>query len=353
MIRLGGVLVVAVAFIASSTLYAEERMLEKRLTEAFEAEELKGLHSVFILHKGEILVETYFPGLDQRWGLDIGVIDHNATRLHDLRSVTKSITGLLYGIALSEGMVPDLDAPLVDQFPEYTDLPDMPKRRKILVRHALSMTMGVEWDESAPYNSTRNSEIAMEYSEDRNRYALEQRIINEPGTHWTYSGGATTLIGTLISRGTGMPLEVFARQKLFDPLGIENYEWVKGRDGTVAGSSGLRMTTHDLAKIGQVMMNHGMWQGKQIVSAEWVEESITPRINIPDGLRYGYFWWLAGEGAPPYWYAGFGNGGQRLMMNPNNQMVAVIYAGNYNKPDAWKLPVKVLVDFVLPEIGAR
>lgn len=336
-----------------SAALAQDNDLTQKIKESFAQGELKGLHSVLIVHGGETLAEVYFPGFDQRQGLDIGRIDHSATSLHDVRSITKSVTGLLYGIALSEGLVPGVDEPLMAQFPAYPDLIADPARKDILVRHALTMTMGLKWDETAPYTSTRNSEIAMAYAPDRQRYALEQPILYPPGTHWTYSGGAASLIGALIVRGAGVPLDVYAKQKLFDPLGITDFEWQKLSNGKTGASSGLRLTTHDLAKIGRLMIDKGVWQGNQIVPAEWIEQSLTPSIMTSLNLRYGFLWWLANDGTPPDWFAGFGNGGQRLTVNPGRDMVVVIYAGNYNKPDAWKTPTKVILDFAVPAIEAR
>ncbi|WP_419901955.1 hypothetical protein [Kiloniella sp.] len=110
------------------------------------------------------------------------------------------------------------------------------------------------------------------------------------------------------------------------------------------------MNIHDLAKIGSMIVDDGNWQGKQIVSRDWLEQSFAPRTELPMGLRYGYFWWLSSNGSPPHWGAGFGNGGQRLVVDQTNQLVMVIYAGNYNQRNAWQLPVKIITEFVLPSI---
>ena len=126
--------------------------------------------------------------------------------LHDLRSVTKSVVGLLYGIALDRGLVPPPDAPLMAQFPEYGDLAADPARAGITVGHALTMTLGTEWDEERPYTDPENSEIAMEMAPDRYRYVLERPVIVPPGTRWIYSGGAVALVGALIARGAGKSL---------------------------------------------------------------------------------------------------------------------------------------------------
>ncbi|MFW8642575.1 serine hydrolase domain-containing protein [Rhizobium beringeri] len=135
-----------------------------------------------------------------------------------MRSVTKSIVGLLYGIALEEGRVPALEEPIVAQFPEYPDLASDPQRKRLTIRHTLSMTLAMEWKENAPYTDAANSEIAMEQAQDRYRFILDRPILAEPGRGWIYSGGAVALLGEIIERGTGQSLPAFASEKLFSPL---------------------------------------------------------------------------------------------------------------------------------------
>ena len=326
-----------------------DRGLERELDRAFQAQELKGLHSVLIVSHGELLAEKHFPGNDESWGVPLGTVQPDTSSLHDLRSVTKSITSILYGIALDEGSVPGLDESLIAHFPEYGDLASDAQRRKILVRHALTMQMGIEWNEDLPYTDPRNSEIAMELAVDRYRYVLGQPMVSAPGREWVYNGGATAVIAGLITRGTGKPLDVYAREKLFTPLGIETFDWHSGSDGVPAAASGLRLNVHDLAKIAELILKNGRWEGKQIIPVDWLEKSLTPQTTLSDGLRYGYYWFLAPEGGP-FWFSGIGNGGQRLHINPERSLIVVVFAGNYNHPDAWQLPVKIITEFVLPAV---
>lgn len=332
---------------------AADAALEARMKQAFARGELPGLHGALVMLRGETLAEVHFPGQDERWGRSLGVREHGPETLHDLRSVTKSITGLLYGIALSEGLVPGLDEPVIDHFPDHADLASDPERRAILVRHVLSMQMGTEWNEDLPYTDPRNSEIAMERAPDRYRYVLDRPMVAVPGTRWTYNGGATALIGRLIAMGAGKPLDAYAREKLFTPLGIDSFEWVGGRDGEPSAASGLRMTLRDLARIGLMIQNGGRHKGRQIVPEDWLVQSFTPRAVHPSTLRYGFFWWLSPKGDPPVSVAGFGNGGQRLSIGTTNGLVVAVFAGNYNDPEAWRIPVKVLVDFALPAARAE
>ena len=212
------------------------------------------------------------------------------------------------------------------------------------------MQMGTEWNEDLPYTDPRNSEIAMEMAADRYRYVLDRPLVHEPGTRWTYNGGATAIIGHLIAQGVQKPIDIYAKEKLFTPLGVENFEWVHGQDGVPSAASGLRMNIHDLAKIGGLIMNNGQFNGQQIVPKDWLTMSFTPHANLENGLRYGFFWWLAAQGSPPNWVAGFGNGGQRLTINQRENLVLAVFAGNYNQPDAWRLPVKIITDFLVPAL---
>jgi len=338
--------------LGTGSVMAQGSDMEDKLKAAFAAGELPGLHSVLVLRHGDVFAEVYFSGEDQAWGQPLGVQEHGPETLHDIRSVTKSVVGLLYGIALDEGLVPDLDESLVGQFPEYADLAGDPKRDAMTVADALTMQMGTDWDESLPYTDPRNSEIAMELADNRYRFILDRPMVHEPGTHWTYNGGATAIIAKLIADGVGKPIDVYAKEKLFDPLGITGLHWAAGADGVPSAASGLRLTTHGLAKIGHMVMEGGKADGRQIVPEAWVEAMLRPHTNAED-LRYGHFWWLAPDGDPPIWVAGFGNGGQRLWINKQGGLVLVVYAGNYNQPDAWKVPVSVTLDFLLPAFGVH
>jgi CubicO group peptidase (beta-lactamase class C family) len=213
----------------------------ERLADAVQSGRLPNLHAVVVARHGKLVLERYDQGEDERWGQPLGRVTFGPKVRHDVRSISKSIVGLLYGIALAEGRVPALDQPIVDQFPEYPDLVREPARRRMTIAHALTMTLGTEWDETLPYTDPRNSEIAMERAADRYRFVLDRPLIAEPGTRWTYNGGTTTVLAHLIARGTGRSLLAFARAKLFAPLGIVDVEWVVGMNGEPSAASGLRM----------------------------------------------------------------------------------------------------------------
>ena len=322
-----------------------------KLDAAVDAGELPNLHAVVVARGGKLVFERYYAGTDERWGRPLGTVTFRPDIKHDLRSVSKSIVSLLYGIALGAGQVPAVDQPLVDQFPTYPDLAQDPTRRRITVAHTLSMMMGTEWNERLPYTDPRNSEIAMERAPDRYRFVLDRPMVDEPGSQWNYNGGATAVLARIIADGSGTALLPYASKMLFRPLGITDTEWVAGFDGEPAAASGLRMRPRDLARIGQLVLNRGRWDGQQIIPADWLDQSFTPRATVEQGLDYGYQWWLGRlrhDGEP--WMAGFGNGGQRLFIAPSLDLVVVITAGNYNRRELRRVPIAVIRDHVLPAL---
>ena len=293
-----------------------------------------GLHGLVVIRHGRIVFEQYGAGEDFTWNESLGSVTFGPAMLHDVRSVTKSVVSLLYGIALAAGRVPGLGGAAAPALPGYSDLAADSQRARLTVEHALTMTLGLEWDESVPYTSTANSEIAMEMAPDRFRFVLERPIVEEPGTRWRYSGGASALLGQLIAKGTGQPLQDFARGALFEPLGITAFEWLAGRDGVAAAASGLRLAPRDLARIGQAVLDRGRWSGRDVIPAAWLREALRPRVRIDEGRQYGYQWYLgtfpppADEGAAPLrWVGAMGNGGQWLIIVPDRDLVVAITAG--------------------------
>ena len=314
---------------------------------------LRGLHAVLVLHSGQLVLQRFYEGPDENWGRPLGTVAFKADTLHDLRSVTKSVIGLLYGIALDRRLVPPPEAPLLAQFPEYPDLARDPQRQQLTIEHALTMTLGLEWNEQIPYTDPANSEIAMENAQDRYRFILERPVVAAPGARWIYGGNAPALLGRIIAKGAGKPLPQFARDALFKPLGISAFEWSAGKDGVPSAASGLRLTSGDLARIGEVVRTRGQWQERRIVSTAWIDASIRPAVETGDGLEYGRQWFLGeapAAGMPHRWIGGFGNGGQRLWIMPGAGITAVILAGNYNTPDGWVFPTRVWREVILANL---
>ena len=225
------------------------------------------------------------------------------------------------------------------------------------------MTMGTDWDElSVPYTDPTNSETAMDMAEDRYRFILGAPVMIEPGNRWLYNGGATALLARIIAKGTGKRLDACARETLFDPLGIGPTEWLIDRHGEPIAASGLRMTPRDLVRIGAMILKGGMWGERRVVPAQWIERSTSPMIDVDEVHSYGYlrysgkFAFTASTG--PRWdryrlqhfWSAIGNGGQRLFMLPGLDLVVAITAGNYDTPDQWVPPTRVMREVVLPSI---
>jgi len=183
---------------------------------------VSGLHALLVSQGGSLVFEHYGRDADEQSGRGpLGDVVFGPDVPHDLRSVSKGVVGLAYGIALADGKVPPPEAKLYEQFPQYADLASQPGRERLTIHYVLSMTLGLNWDElRIPYGDPRNAETAMEAAPDRLRFILERPMIGEPGAAWTYCGGATALPGRLIAKGTGEPLLAYCRRVLFEPMGF-------------------------------------------------------------------------------------------------------------------------------------
>jgi CubicO group peptidase (beta-lactamase class C family) len=329
---------------------AETRLpeLASSLDEGVRSGRLQNLHAAVVVHRDEMLLERYYEGTDEWWGFSLGTVNFGPTVKHDIRSSSKSVVGLLYGIALHAGKVPDLDAPLIEQFPELHDLAS-DAVHKIRVKHALSMSMGLEWPEDRiSYADPRNPEIAMYLATDQYRYIFSRPVMTAPGQGWLYCGGATAILGHLIARGTDTPLFAYAHEKIFRPLGITQVQWVGGTDGEVAAASGLRMCPRDFARLGQLVLKGGRWDDTQVVPKKWLDEIFTPRVRIATDVEYGYQWYLINGRDGHRWLGARGNGGQYLTVIPDLDLVVALVTGNYNKGGS--VSDAALADYILPKI---
>jgi CubicO group peptidase (beta-lactamase class C family) len=326
--------------------------LSERFAKLQAARRLPNVHGVVALRKGHIIFERYLAGTDDIWGSPTGMIEFKADTLHDMRDVTKSIVGLLYGIALGQRRVPAPDQPLIAQFPEYPDLAKDPGKARLTIAHALIMTLALEWNEEAAWE--HSDEAAIERAPDRYRFILERPMLGAPGKGFICCGAATALLGRLIERGTGVDLHSFAKTALFEPLGIGATDWSKDEDGIASAAKGLRLAPRDLARIGQMIVAGGQWDGQTVVPADWLEASFRPAAMVDFARRHGYQWNL-GEIAlsgttgvyGAKWVGAFGLGGQRLYVFPELDFVLAVTAGNYAAPDQWKPPDAILGEVFL------
>jgi CubicO group peptidase (beta-lactamase class C family) len=282
----------------------------------FEALKEAQAHGIVIARHGRLIYEHYFHGQDQRIGRSLGDVSFDARTKHDIRSISKSVTSLLVGIALDRGLITDLDAPVFSFFPEYGDLRS-PEKDRITLRHLLTMSSGLAWDETSLY-------WQMSTAPRSDHFVLAQPLAAHPGDVFNYNTGTTNLLGVILRKVSGKPLDAFAKGTLFDPLGIEDWDWDWDGGFNAAAGSGLRLRPRDLAKIGQLVLGRGNWHGRQIVSSWWIEESTTPHLlfDRSDGATahggataYGYLWWL-GRSPPGHperdLIAGASVGGQGL-----------------------------------------
>ena len=320
------------------------------IAERFTACDEARAHAVVVARDGVLVYEHYFTGEDWRWTEPLGVVAFDAAVKHDLRSITKSLTSLIVGTALDRGWIESLDTPVLTYFPEHDDLRS-PEKDRITLAHLLTMSAGFAWDERGAWDSPTNNERLMDEACDPYRYVLEQELAAPPGRFYDYCGGAPTLLQGVIQKTSGKALDVVAREALFDPLAITDAEWTRFPNGDVRGYGGLRLRARDLAKIGQLVLDRGAWQGKHIIRPDWIAASTAPRINGEGIFFYGYLWWLGRflvDRREIRWIAGVGNGGQRLFIVPRLDLVVAVNAGAYAAPQI--VGELVLKRHVLPAI---
>jgi len=290
-------------------------------------------------------VDAYAPGVDP-------------AELHYLASVTKSVGSLLLGIAMDRGLMRGLgdgalDMGLADLFPQHRKIvADDSGKEAIRLRHVLSMTAGLEWDEdSHPYDDPRNDWVRVRGADDPVRLILEQDVAAPPGSEFVYSGGMSALVGALLEQATGGSPHALAESELFEPLGISDYVWWDLAGGQIDVAGGLHLRPRDLAKIGQLLLDDGMWNGKRIVSREWLGESTRMDVRNSFGPDYGLHWW-GGEHHYQERSARIvmasGHGGQRLFVVPEFDLVVVVVQQVFENPMSDANNLAIMTQYVLP-----
>lgn len=261
---------------------------------------------------------------------------YRGTELHTLLSVTKSVTSALIGIAIDRHEIAGTHVRALPAFRPYEprDLDD--RKRAIRLIDLLTMRSGIEWHETdRPFGPT-NTTIQLEASDDWFRFVLDQPMDTEPGTKWVYNSGGSQLLSGILRAATGRRVDEYAREHLFVPLGITQYNWKITPDGEADTEGGLYLRTEDLARFGYLFLRRGEWNGRRIVSREWVTMS-TARIvedTAPDSTvdrGYGFQWWRLDRGDTAVW-AGLGYGGQLLLVLPRHDIVAVATSWNIFGP---------------------
>ncbi len=271
------------------------------------------IHSFLIVKNGNLVLEKYFNGF-------------SPDKLNDLKSATKSITSILIGIAIDKGLIKDENQKFFDLMPEYFDQTVDGKKKEITLKQILTMSAGFDWNNFG--GKWRNG---WDRSKEPNEFLIRKvPLKNEPGKVWNYNSALSHLLSGLIKKYSGLPAGQagkstlsFAKHNLFEPLDIKNYRWQKAADGNEMGNSELFMSSRDLAKIGQLFLQNGFWNGKQIVSENWIHKSTQKYFDgFPQIGGYGYQWHTRNFGKYNSYLAA-GYGGQFLIVIPDLQLIVV------------------------------
>jgi CubicO group peptidase (beta-lactamase class C family) len=265
------------------------------------------IHSVLVIRNGYLVTEAYFPPYTRD------------TKMH-IQSVTKSVISILVGKAIDDGFIKSTDEKLVDFYQDRVFENKNQEKDAIHLKHLLSMSSGIACSEIL------SSEPQMEQSSDWVQFFLDSPLAGEPGKVFGYCNGNAHLLSSILEETTGISAREYANQVLFRPLGIPSVaesDWVSDPQKITSGGWGLHLRPIDMAKLGFLYLNHGQWDGKQIVSAEWVAESTTPYVQKEDGNGYGYLWTVYPESDH---YAALGLGGQQIHVYPSQNLIVVVTA---------------------------
>jgi CubicO group peptidase (beta-lactamase class C family) len=326
------------------------------------------VHSMLIFKDGKLVLEEYFKGYKYEWDAPKHrgeLVAWNMSMPHCVHSVTKSITSACIGIAIDNGFIESVHQSILDYLPEYQYLSTEGKD-KITIEHLLTMTSGLEWMEwNAPYSSRDNPMIEIWFQEaEQNKhpftFILEGSLIDEPGTSFRYFGGNQILLGGIIENAAQMDIDEFSAEYLFDPLEIDSFDWgSRFESGVVEAASGLKMTPRDMVKIGVTYLNNGVWNGQQIASEQWVEESAIPfgnnqGIDVPGtderDVGYSYSWWtktFSDSGKEINAFYALGWGGQNIVVFPDMNTVVVFTGGTYTSSTR---TFSLLESYIIPAI---
>ena len=290
-------------------------------------EEFGPVDSLLVVRHGVLVEEAYYGG----W---------RSIDLHPVYSVTKSVTSLVFGIALGHGLLPPLDTPVLSLFPEYPTVANpSDAKSRMTVDDLLTMRSGLDWKElSVPYDDPTNDLIRMFNSSDWLRYVLDRPMATEPGTRFVYNTGGSVLLGGILRNQTGRQPADLAQQWLFAPLGIDHWSWDTAPGNLSNTGSGLHLRPRDMARIGQLVLRHGRWQGLSLVPDNWLDVSLVGHVNLTQNFGYGYQWWImpldadrpSSDEGNQIWLA-WGYGSQFIFVVPALDMVVVSTSSDYEE----------------------
>ncbi len=291
------------------------------------------VNSVIVIRHGYIVYEKYFR---EPWNKD---------RIHNIHSCTKSVMGSLVGIAVQQAKIRSLNDKMVDYFPNRT-IQNLDERKKsVTLFNLLTMKGGFDWPERTyPYTDPRNPIIQAHRSNDFIQFVLDRPMATQPGTTWAYNGGLSQIFSAIVTNKTGMTTLEFAKKNLFSPLGITKFVWRTDRQGLYDAAGGLSMTPRDMAKYGYLILNGGVWEGRQIIPADFVAESVKTQTAFKANAGYGYqSWWTVPVDG--YYYAA-GIKGQKIYVMEKQDMVLVT-TGNLPEDSQIETEVRKIAQYAL------
>ncbi len=282
----------------------------------------KDFRGLVVIKNNEVVIEEYFHTF---W----------RNTIHDIRSAGKSITAMLLGIAIEQGLVDDIDRDIYSFFPKDKYPAINEDYKKFTLRHVLNMSSGLDADSED--NNTPGHAGQWIAMDDWSSYLLSVPHIEEPGKKWVYADIHALLIGMIVEETSGMSLKDFAKKYLFDPLGIEQWYWYTNASGQTGAAGNLYLTTLDFAKLGMVIVNEGKWGDQQLMEESYVEELISSKVfDVSDIISitdyYGFMWYKShrefGDNTFDYLYAS-GNGGNHLVVIPDREIVIALTSSAY------------------------
>ncbi len=301
-------------------------MDSQKLVEAIEyaATPMFNTEGIVVIRKGHIVAEAYFDGFRR----DSKHVSH---------SMAKSFTSALIGIAIDKGMIRNIDEKICQYYDEWDCNDENDLRRKITIRHAMTLTTGLEWHEDwTKWDPATNDALKMGQSGYFTKYMSERDGLHEPGRQFVYSTGDAMLLSRVIQEATGMTAFEFAGKTLFKPLNITNVHWDTDRDGYTSTAWGLHTTVRDYAKFGFLFLNKGRWEDRRIVSEQWVEKATKTDASVKMWGAYGYLWhvnlpyrlkWskspVPTDAIPRDGYMAEGVLGQNIIIIPSKDLVIV------------------------------
>lgn len=314
---------------------------EKELIKAFDAfKRVDGSLSLVVSRNEAIVAEDYFNG-------------SAPDSIHDVRSVTKSFTALLVGIAIEKGFIESINDTISKYLQGIVTFPDVVKQR-ITIDQMLKMSFGHAWNGTST-NSLYNTWAT---STDHLQFILDLPLVNQPGSVFNYSDGASHLLSVIIAESTGQNTFDFAKENLFDPLGITNFKWGKDDKGYPNGAAGLTISPYDMIKFGKLILNNGKYNNLQIVPESWIISMTSTKIstnnNIPYGPEYGYQIWIGQSNSQKYVFA-MGWGGQYIFIVPDQSLIVVATCkwknvGSTAAGEHWNSILNIIHNQILPAV---